>query len=505
MLPGLFGSAVRAAQRTHAPLLRLSTRSAHTQSRILSALPPALRFTARPTPCSQKSARGVATRVRFFTSTRLTRQSPASPSDLPVPPHTLSNPAVGGWLMLCSAMVFTVVVVGGITRLTESGLSITEWKPVTGVIPPRGAEEWEAEFAKYRETPEYKMLNANMTVDEFKQIFFWEWSHRVLGRLIGVAFVIPAAYFAFRRRLSPGLPLRLGGLSLLLGAQGVIGWYMVKSGLEDEILLTPGAVPRVSQYRLATHLGAALALYAGMFWTGLSVIKDWKFAKNGSWGGYKPGSSQWVRDLESAVMRTFKRRAGALTGIVFLTALSGAFVAGLDAGLVYNEFPYMGESIVPPTDELFSRNYAAKDGTQWWRNLFENPTTVQFNHRVLAVTTYCLTGAFWLMTRRKIALPPSVRRATAVAFAMANVQLTLGLTTLLYMVPVPLAAAHQAGSVALLSAVIHMLIAARRPSAAARAWRTYNAAAASAAPKTASAASTGFKASLANAPKAALA
>lgn len=157
MLPGLFGNVVRAAQRTHAPLLRLSTRGAHTQSRVLSALPLALRFSARPTASTQKAARGVASRVRSFASTRLASQAPVAPSEVSRPPHVLSNPAVGGWLMLCSAMVFTVVVVGGITRLTESGLSITEWKPVTGVIPPRGAEEWEAEFAKYRETPEYKM------------------------------------------------------------------------------------------------------------------------------------------------------------------------------------------------------------------------------------------------------------------------------------------------------------------------------------------------------------
>ena len=159
MLVGIFGSTVRAAQRSHTPLLRLSSRGAHTQSRVLSALPSTLRFSTRSNASTrtQKSARGIATRVRFFTSTRLASQAPVSPSDVPVPPHTLSTPAVGGWLMLCSAMVFTVIVVGGITRLTESGLSITEWKPVTGVIPPRGAEEWEAEFAKYRETPEYKM------------------------------------------------------------------------------------------------------------------------------------------------------------------------------------------------------------------------------------------------------------------------------------------------------------------------------------------------------------
>ena len=160
MLPGLFGSAVRAAQRTHTPLLRLSCRGAHTPSSILSALPQSLRFSSRQAPSSssgvQKSARGVATRVRFFTSTRLARQSPEA-LNIPVPPHTLSGPGVGGLLMLCSSMVFAVVVVGGVTRLTESGLSITEWKPVTGVLPPLSAEDWEEEFAKYRETPEYKM------------------------------------------------------------------------------------------------------------------------------------------------------------------------------------------------------------------------------------------------------------------------------------------------------------------------------------------------------------
>ncbi|KAH9950076.1 COX15-CtaA-domain-containing protein [Amylocystis lapponica] len=403
---------------------------------------------------------------RFFSA----NASPA-PADLPV----LSPPPVAGWLLFSSVLVFAVIVVGGVTRLTESGLSITEWRPITGILPPLSEAQWEDEFTKYKATPEFKLLNHSITLHEFKDIFYMEWGHRILGRVIGVAFVVPLAYFAVRKRLTATLPKQLTGMAILLGLQGALGWYMVKSGLEDSLMDTPGAVPRVSQYRLAAHLGTAFVLYAGMFGSGLAALYDWRYAKTGAWGGLKDGN-QWKTALENPLVRRFLRYSKVLTALVFLTALSGAFVAGLDAGLTYNEFPLMGGRLAPPTDELFSRDYAkAPDGSDlWWRNIFENPTTVQFDHRCLALTTYAGTAALFAMTRRpalRAVLPPLARRMAVGVFAMANVQVLLGIATLLYLVPVHLAATHQAGSVMLLTTMVQLLVALRKPGAAARIWR----------------------------------
>ncbi|THH08120.1 hypothetical protein EW145_g2907 [Phellinidium pouzarii] len=380
---------------------------------------------------------------RFFSANSTFQTAAKNVSELPV----LTPPSVGYWLLFTTLMVYGVIVVGGVTRLTESGLSITEWKPVSGIIPPLSQAEWEEEFAKYKATPEYKLffffwcyirLNSNFTLDDFKRIFFMEWGHRVLGRFIGIAFVLPLTYFAVRRKITPALTKQFAGLAVLLGLQGALGWYMVKSGLEDSILDTPGAVPRVSQYRLAAHLGAAFVLYGAMFITGHNIIRDWKFMKKGMW--------------------------------------SGAFVAGLDAGLLYNEFPLMGGRLAPPSDELMDPAYALSPDKSdlWWRNIFENPTTVQFNHRVLAMTTYVSTGALFALTRTsalRAALPAATLRLATGAFGVANLQVLLGISTLLYLVPVPLAAAHQAGSVALLSMMITLALTLRKPGAAARLWR----------------------------------
>ncbi|KAI6004165.1 COX15/CtaA family [Pisolithus albus] len=405
---------------------------------------------------------------RFFSSK--SAGTGVGTSSLPV----LAPPAVGQWLLASAALVFAVIVVGGVTRLTESGLSITEWRPVTGILPPRSVDDWNAEFDKYKATPEFKLMNHAITLEEFKNIFYMEWGHRILGRVIGIAFIAPLAYFAFRKKLSPPMPAKLIGMASLIGFQGVLGWYMVKSGLEDSIMDTPGGIPRVSQYRLAAHLGTALVLYGGMLGTGLAVLQDWKFARSGAWSGSK--TVLWETVLSNPVIKSFTRKSRALTALVFLTALSGAFVAGLDAGLLYNEFPLMGGSIAPPMDELFSPAYAkAGDRSDiWWRNIFENPTTVQFDHRLLAMTTYVSTCLLYLHSRRNAVrnlLPPTARRSMAAAFLMANVQVMLGLATLLYLVPVPVAAAHQAGSVALLSSMISTLVALRRPSVAAQLWR----------------------------------
>ncbi|KAJ7122743.1 electron transfer protein 1 [Mycena epipterygia] len=381
--------------------------------------------------------------------------------------------AVGIWLMISSVLVLVVVVVGGITRLTESGLSITEWRPITGVMPPLSEEAWEEEFSKYKATPEFKMLNHSSSLDDFKRIYYMEWSHRILGRLIGVVFVVPLAYFTITRKISAPLALKLGGLGVLIGAQGALGWYMVQSGLEDSLLETPGAVPRVSHYRLAAHLAMAFALYTGMFTTGMAMIKDWRFAQTGMSSGL-PGAS-FTAAMNNPIVKRFKSYSWALTGLVLLTALSGVFVAGLDAGLVYNEWPLMGGRLAPPTDELFSPAYAKSESkTDLWRNIFENPTTVQFDHRILATTTYTGMALLFAQTFRpawRAMIPPMAITSARAAFAMANVQVLLGISTLIYLVPVPLAAAHQAGSILLLSAMLQLLITLRRPSTAARAWR----------------------------------
>ncbi|KAF9468898.1 cytochrome oxidase assembly [Collybia nuda] len=431
--------------------LRLSTRHTRTHSV----------FTAHESPLR-------ASRIRFFSANA--SGEAAAPEVLPV----LSPRSVGFWLLASSTLVFAIIVVGGVTRLTESGLSITEWRPITGILPPITHEEWVAEFDKYKATPEFKMLNSNATLDDFKFIFSMEWGHRILGRLIGVVFVGPLVYFAVRKKISVIMAARMSGLAALIGAQGLMGWYMVQSGLEEHLLDTPGAVPRVSQYRLAAHLGLAFLLYAGMFGAGIAAIKDWKFSRGAAWSGLKGANIKAI--LGNPSVRAFKAQAWIITGLVFLTALSGAFVAGLDAGLVYNEFPFMGGRLAPPGDELFDPAYAKKADKSdlWWRNIFENPTTVQFDHRVLAMTTYFSTAFLYAQTFRpalRALLPPLTRMTAAVAFAMANIQVCLGISTLLFLVPVPLAAAHQAGSVMLLSAMMHVLVTLRQPGLAASMWR----------------------------------
>ncbi|PVG01008.1 COX15-CtaA-domain-containing protein [Serendipita vermifera] len=379
---------------------------------------------------------------------------------------------VSKWLFLCSGLTLGVIVVGGVTRLTESGLSITEWKPITGVLPPMNAQAWEEEFLKYKETPEFKMLNSKMNVDEFKSIFYMEWGHRILGRVIGLAFIVPYGYLLATRKLSAPTAGKLGFLGLLLGFQGALGWYMVKSGLDHRIL-EKGEVPRVSQYRLAAHLGAALLFFMGTLRLGLSAKKDIQWASGAKVNGV---GDAFISLLQDPRIRRFKWASAALLTLAFTTAISGAFVAGLDAGLLYNEFPYMGHSLMPPVDEMFSKAYSQTvDGSDvWWRNLFENPTTVQFDHRLLAMTTYFSTALLYAGTRFSslhAMLPPTTRHLVGASFGMVNIQAALGISTLLYLVPIPLAASHQAGSVALLTALVALVTSLRRPSAAATALR----------------------------------
>ncbi|KAG9298338.1 hypothetical protein G9A89_002826 [Geosiphon pyriformis] len=370
------------------------------------------------------------------------------------PSVSYTKPIVGYWLLGTAALVFGIVVLGGLTRLTESGLSIVEWKPITGIFLPISQSQWLEEFQKYKQFPEYKKLNSEMSISDFKFIYFMEWAHRVWGRAIGLSFVLPAAYFGIRGYMTKSTIYKVIGLAGLLGFQGFLGWYMVKSGLSEELLSTPGAVPRVSHYRLAAHLASAFLLYTGMLLTGLQILRDAKIGK-----GTFPMSI--TTTLINPALKRFRGSAIATAALIFLTTLSGALVAGLDAGLIYNEFPFMGHHIIPPKDELFSKNYVHDGDIAPWRNLFDNPTTVQFNHRVLAMTTLGAITALWFYSRR-VPITANARRASNYLLGAVSMQATLGISTLIYMVPIPLASAHQAGSLTLLTIALWLIHSMRR-------------------------------------------
>lgn len=317
--------------------------------------------------------------------------------------------AIGTWLFICSALVFVMVLLGGITRLTESGLSIVYWRPVTGWLPPLGDAAWAAAFDAYRASPEFRQLNFWMTVDDFKQIFWLEYLHRLLGRLIGLAYFVPFAWFVFRYRLPTGLTLKLTGLLILGGAQGVLGWYMVKSGLVER--------PTVSQYRLAAHLGLAVLIYGALLYTALGLRKfD---------GQAEPG----VRPA-----------AALLTGLVFVTMIWGAFLAGIDGGAVFNSFPLMDGYLLPP---------GLLAVTPAWLNAFENVAMVQLLHRALATAAIIAALAVWLVYRRQV---PS--GALGIVALLAVGQFCLGVATILSGASIYLAWGHQAGAMLLFSATI---------------------------------------------------
>lgn len=366
-------------------------------------------------------------------------------------PETNSK-SVAYWLLGSAASVFGIVIFGGLTRLTESGLSITEWRPVTGSLPPRNEQVWEEEFARYKLSPEFKMLNSRMNLEEFKQIYFMEWAHRLWGRVIGITFLLPTAYFIIRRRVTPNMARRLVGICGLIGFQGVIGWWMVKSGLKDD-LFEQGKHPRVSQYRLAAHLGTAFIAYLTMLTNGLSILRENRLVKDPVEG------AKLLETLKSPQLRAFKRLVGGLSVLVFITAMSGALVAGLDAGLIYNDFPWMGQGLIPPKREMFDPFYSHTEDQSdlVWRNALENPVLVQLDHRILATTTFSAIIALWAYSRFspavRAALPKAARGGMMGVVHLASLQVALGITTLWYLVPTPLAAAHQAGALALLTGV----------------------------------------------------
>jgi cytochrome c oxidase assembly protein subunit 15 len=292
-----------------------------------------------------------------------------------------------------------------------------------------------------------------MNLEEFKKIYYMEWGHRLWGRFVGLSFVLPAIYFVGRKKVSANMAWRLLGISGLIGFQGVLGWWMVKSGLKDD-LFAPGSHPRVSQYRLTAHLGAAFVCYTAMLWNGLSILRDLRLSAHPS-RGYET-----IQRLSSPSLSIFRKTVAGLAILVFTTAMSGGLVAGLDAGLIYNEFPRMGTGFAPPKSELFSKFYSRKeDGSDiWWRNMLENPSTVQLDHRILAMTTFTSILSLWAYsrfnTRVRAMLPNSARKGMLGVVHLVFLQVILGVSTLIYLVPTPVAAAHQAGSLALLTGVV---------------------------------------------------
>ena len=335
--------------------------------------------------------------------------------------------AVKWWLFGVAALIAIMVLVGGATRLTESGLSIVEWKPVTGALPPLDQEQWTQAFDAYKTIPQYRELNAGMSLAEFKTIFWWEWSHRLLGRVIGVAYLLPFLWFLWRGVLSTDLRRRLWLIFGLGALQGAVGWWMVASGLSQRV--------EVSQYRLATHLVLALLIFAGIVWT--------------------------LRRLASRpsllASSRLKITGVALVVLTFVQLYLGALVAGLRAGRVYNTWPDIDGALIPSAARLFFEE-------PWWRNLFDNSLTVQFEHRMTAYALFALALLHALDTVRSRAAPAVVNGAFWLAAAVI-LQATLGILTLLNQVPTSLALAHQAVAIAVLTLAVIQAerLAARQP------------------------------------------
>ena len=328
--------------------------------------------------------------------------------------------AVRWWLYVICLLVFAMVLVGGATRLTDSGLSITEWKPIHGVVPPLSAEDWNEEFEKYRQIPEYQQINRGMSLAEFQFIYWWEWAHRLLGRIIGVAFFLPMVFFWASGRLTPALKPRLVLLLFLGGLQGAVGWWMVASGLVERT--------DVSQYRLAVHLTLACIIFAYALWLARGLIPS-------------------QRSMEAGWLRGF---AGVITMAILVQIFLGGLVAGLDAGLAFNDWPTMDGALVPSGLLLLE---------PLWLNFFENPKTVQFVHRLSGYIVVLLIALNWLWSWWTDAL-----KGASVLLVLAIAQALIGIATLVMQVPLGWALAHQAGAIILLAAaVIHWRALSPRP------------------------------------------
>lgn len=329
---------------------------------------------------------------------------------------TAGRKPIALWLLICCAMVFCTLVVGGVTRLTDSGLSIVEWQPLLGAIPPLTHQDWLEMFEKYKQIPQYHQVNFDMTLEGFQYIFWWEWVHRQIGRVIGLVFFLPLLWFWARGMIPRGYKWKLVGIFILGGLQGAMGWYMVKSGLVSDV--------RVSQFRLAAHLGIAFLVFGLMLWTALGLLQE-----RSPW----PTAPDGVRRFALFVL-----------GAVSVMVLSGALVAGTRAGFAYNTFPLMNGHFVPP--DLLAME-------PWWLNFFSNLGTVQFDHRMIAYALVVLIPMLWSRVLRQA---PHAAGAANAMLVMLAVQVSLGIATLLNHVPVPLASLHQAGAMILFAKLIYL-------------------------------------------------
>src|SRR6266436_6072513 len=328
--------------------------------------------------------------------------------------------AIGRWLWCVASLVFAMVLVGGATRLTESGLSIVEWKPVTGAVPPLGEADWQVEFAKYKTIPQYDRLNRGMSLDEFKTIYWWEWGHRLLGRLIGAAFLVPFLWFLWRRSFDRRTGFALAGIFALGAVQGAVGWWMVASGLTERV--------SVSQYRLAFHLTLACMIYVALVWTADRTLLA--------------SAARAARRI--MVPRRLRWSAGALLVLAIVQIYLGALVAGLRAGLIFNTWPLIDGSFIPRTADLFFAH-------PLWRNFFENTLTVQFDHRMVAYGLCALALVHAVDARLH---GRDKRLATGAGFVAVAVlaQAGIGIMTLIRSVPIELALLHQAMALVVLTA-----------------------------------------------------
>ncbi|MBU2532343.1 MAG: COX15/CtaA family protein [Alphaproteobacteria bacterium] len=325
---------------------------------------------------------------------------------------------VRAWLHVIALLVLLMVLVGGITRLTDSGLSITQWKPISGTLPPLSAADWQAEFDAYKLIPEYQIQNHWMSLEEFKSIFWWEWGHRFLGRFIGAAFLIPFLVFLWQKRLDRTLAPALGGLFVLGGLQGALGWWMVSSGLTERV--------DVSQYRLAAHLGAAALLFAALVYVARTMAP---------------------RPVVAPVRRNWRLWVGLFAVLVFVQIVAGALVAGLDAGMGYNTWPLMDGALVPDGLDAMS---------PVWVNLFENAMTVQFVHRLIAYALVVFALALlWAGRGLRFGARPHVFMALVAVLVL--LQVVLGIGVLVMSVPVSLAVMHQGFAFVLFGTVVAYL------------------------------------------------
>lgn len=332
------------------------------------------------------------------------------------------------WLYILVGLVFAMTILGGITRLTGSGLSMVTWAPILGWLPPMSQEAWQQAFTFYQSSPEFQEINSHMVLADFKGIFWLEYLHRLLGRLIGVAFLVPFLYFWVRGRLIKQHMPRMIVMLLLGGSQGVMGWYMVKSGLVD--------VPHVSQYRLTAHLGLGFIIFAYILWHGFEFSNP-----------INPINPTNPTNPTTGSASMPVRFGKILVLLVFVTVLSGALVAGTDAGLTFNTFPLMD-------GRWFPESYGALQPA--WLNPLENLAAIQWDHRLLGVVTWIIIIAFWLKVGRR-ATQPSLRNAAHLLLAMSMVQVALGIATLLMRVPTVLASAHQGGAMILFGLVLYNL------------------------------------------------